>query len=236
MPPKTRFDFGAETGADTIVSIAAVKARLALLETRLNEQRSTAEPDPVMIARLDKDAAWLLLELGQHNQAWQRARAQFDPLFTARDWPSVIDLCDLLFQCDHTDSLAALGQGVWLAVTFPVNPKITIDMLQHVIDETADDADGAAVAAATAVYVHDLRKEQVKDAGLYVDAMQMLTTVGRRHADAHDQATFDRWIERMELDDPEKFLVRLRNVIDALIQDQWWFDRDQMQAGLPDDG
>ena len=236
MPPKTRFDFGAETGADTVVSIAAIQSRLTLLETRLNEQRSAAEPDPVMIAQLDKDAAWLLLELGQHNRAWQRARAQFDLLYAARDWPAVIDLCDLLFQCNHADSLAALGQGVWLAVTFPVNPKITIDMLQHVIDETADDADGAAVAAATAVYVHDLRKEQIEDAGLYVDAMQMLTTVGRRHADAHNQATFDQWIERMELDKPEKFLGRLRNVIDVLVQDQWWFDRDQVQAGLPDDG
>ena len=234
MPPKTRFDFGAETGADTVVSIAAIQSRLTLLETRLNEQRSAAEPDPVMIAQLDKDAAWLLLEMGQHNRAWQRARAQFDLLYAARDWPAVIDLCDLLFQCNHADSLAALGQGVWLAVTFPVNPKITIDMLQHVIDETADDADGAAVAAATAVYVHDLRKEQIEDAGLYVDAMQMLTTVGRRHADAHNQAAFDQWIERMELDKPEKFLGRLRNVIDVLVQDQWWFDRDQVQAGLPD--
>ncbi len=236
MPPKTRFDFGAETGADAVVSIAALRDRLAVLETRLNEQRAAAEPDPVWIAKLDKDAAWLLLELGQRDRAWQRARPRFDPLFTARDWPALIDLCDLLFQCNQADSLSALGQGVWLAVTFPVNPKITIDMLQHVIDETADDADGAAVAAATAVYVHDLRKEQVEDPGLYVDAMQLLTTVGRRHADAHDQAAFDRWIKRMELDNPEKFLVRLRNVIDVLVQDQWWFDRDQVQAGLPGDG
>ncbi len=234
-PPKTRFDFGAETGADTVVSTAALKQRLTLLETRLTEQRSAAEPDPVLIARLDKDAAWLLLELGQREQAWQRGRAQFDSLFTARDWPAVIDLCDLLFQCNQADSLAALGQGVWLAVTFPVNPKITIDMLQHVIDETADDADGAAVAAATAIYVHDLRKQPNEDPGLYVDAMQMLTTVGRRHADAHDQAAFEQWVERMELDNPEKFLVRLRNVIDVLVQDQWWFDRNQIQAGLPDD-
>ena len=235
MPPKTGFDFGAETGADAAVSIAAIKARLDRLETRLREQRSAAEPNPVTIAKLDKDAAWLLLELGQRDRAWQRARKQFDSLFAACDWPAVIDLCDLLFQCDHADSLVALGQGVWLAVTFPVNPKITIDMLQHVIDETADDADGAAVAAATAVYVHDLRKELVEDPGLYVDAMQMLATVGRRHAEAWDQAAFDQWIEKMELDNPGKFLIRLRNVIDVLVQDQWWFDRDQVQAGLPDD-
>lgn len=234
MPPKTKFDLGAESGEDTVVSKAAIQSRLTMLEAHLEGLQSTAEPDPVKIALLNRDAAWLLLELEHHDAAWERAKAQFDPLFAARNWEAVIDLCDALFQCNHIDSLSALGQGVWLAVTFPVNPKITIDMLQHVIDETPDDADGAAVAAATAVYVYDLRKELVTDPGLYVDAMQMLTTVGRRHADAHDQTAFDQWIVKMELDNPEKFLIRLRNVIDVLVQDQWWFDRNALQSGLPD--
>ena len=36
-------------------------------------------------------------------------------------------------------------------VTFPIDPEITVHLLSHVIDDTPDDADGAAVAAATAV-------------------------------------------------------------------------------------
>ena len=30
----------------------------------------------------------------------------------------------------------------------------------------------------------------------------------------------------MELNDPARFLPRLRNVVDVLAQDDWWFDRD----------
>jgi hypothetical protein len=49
------------------------------------------------------------------------------------------------------------------------------------------------------------------------------------------QEAFNRWIEDMELNDPAKFLPRLRNVVDVLVQDEWWFDRDALQAALPGD-
>ena len=41
-------------------------------------------------------------------------------------------------------------------------------------------------------------------------------------------------MKRLELDNPEKFLVRLRNVVDVLVQEDWWFDREQLQTEIPD--
>ena len=64
-------------------------------------------------------------------------------------------------------------------------------------------------------------------------AMQLLGSVARRHANVTTQDEFDHWMERLELTDPAKFLVRLRNVIDVMVQDDWWFDRDKIQATLP---
>ena len=61
----------------------------------------------------------------------------------------------------------------------------------------------------------------------------MLGQVSRRHSDIETQEQFDRWIEKMELNDPAKFLIRLRNVVDVLVQDDWWFDRDALQQALP---
>jgi len=61
----------------------------------------------------------------------------------------------------------------------------------------------------------------------------MLANVARRHSGAESQAAFDLWMERLELREPEKFLVRLRNVVDVLVQDDWWFNRDALQAKLP---
>ena len=62
---------------------------------------------------------------------------------------------------------------------------------------------------------------------------QMLGTVARRHSGIEDQSAFDQWIERLELNDPARFLPRLRNVVDVLVQDDWWIDRDAIQAALP---
>ena len=64
-------------------------------------------------------------------------------------------------------------------------------------------------------------------------ANQLLGRVARRHSEVESDEQFTYWVEKLELDDPDKFLVRLRNVIDVLVQEDWWVDRDQLQSSLP---
>ena len=140
----------------------------------------------------------------------------------------------MLFRAEQPQSLSALGQGIWLAITYPIDPELTIELLSHVVDETPDDADGAAVAATTALFIADIRCEGVQRDNLTFFASQLLGNVARRHSGVDSQQAFDLWRDRLELREPEKFLVRLRNVVDVLVQDDWWFDRDEMYAKLPD--
>jgi hypothetical protein len=103
-----------------------------------------------------------------------------------------------------------------------------------VIDDTPDDSDGAAVAAATACLLADVRAPEGPDRErLTFFAQQLLGKVARRHSQVETQEQFDFWIERLELNDPDKFLVRLRNVVDVLVQEDWWFDREAIQARIP---
>ncbi len=236
MRPPHSFDFGSETAEDAVASIAAARARLEKIENRLEllQEPGSESRDDMESARLNKQAASALLDLNQDIKAWHRARPLFDEFLKKQQWEEVIEICEILFRTEQAGSLAALGHGVWLAVTFPVNPQISTNMLQFVIEETPDDSDGAAVAAATAAYVYDLRKELADDPDLYLQTIQMMTTVARRHSNASDQTAFDEWVKRLELGDPQKFLVRLRNVIEVMVQDDWWFDRDILQANLPD--
>jgi hypothetical protein len=105
-----------------------------------------------------------------------------------------------------------------------------------VVDDTPDDADGAAVAAATAAFLADLRAPEGPDRDrLVFFANQLLGRVARRHGQVADQEAFDQWVRRLELDEPDKFLVRLRNVVDVLVQDDWWIDRDAIQSQLMTD-
>ena len=176
-----------------------------------------------------------LVRLEQRPAAWAAAREAFDLYMAEQAREGAAQACDILFLADQPQSLAALGQGIWLAVTYPVDPELSVALLQHVVEETPPDSDGAAVAAVTAYYLADLRARDPQREHLLLYANQVLATVARRHSGVDGQQSFNKWIEDMELNDPALFLPRLRNVVDVLVQDEWWFDREALQAALPAD-
>jgi len=174
-----------------------------------------------------------LVRLEKNAEAWAAAREAFDLYMAEQAWEGAAQCCDILFLSDQPQSLAALGHGIWLAVTYPVDPELSVALLQRVVEETPPDADGAAVAAVTAYYLVDMRAREPQRDHLLLYANQVLATVARRHSSVDGQQNFNKWIEDMELGDPALFLPRLRNVVDVLVQDDWWFDRDALQAALP---
>ncbi len=216
------------------------KESTALLERLVADLRGELEalsPNAATLRRAD-----LLLQLGRalvrlekKPEAWAAAREAFDLYLAEQAWEGAAQCCDILFLSEQAQSLAALGQGIWLAVTYPVDPELSVALLQRVVEETPPDSDGAAVAAITAYYLVDLRAQEPQREHLLLYVNQVLATVARRHSGADGQQAFNQWIGEMELNDPALFLPRLRNVVDVLVQDDWWFDRDALQAALPAD-
>jgi hypothetical protein len=225
-----------DTAADSVINrsaeMAALESHLEALSEHYNDlHRVSGQSKDLADLRLQMARTLVGLERGE--EAWGPARESLDVFIAEQDWESAADACDVLFQCGQEGSLCALGQGIWLAVTYPIDPDLTVELLTHVVDETPDDADGAAVAATTAMFVADLRATGNQRDNLMFFASQILGNVARRHSGVQTQAEFDLWMDRLELREPEKFLVRLRNVVDVLVQDDWWFDREALQAKLP---
>ncbi|MCK5092781.1 MAG: hypothetical protein KAR30_09670 [Gammaproteobacteria bacterium] len=212
------------------VDSAELESQLIALEERLREL-----PDDASLghASVQLDMARIHTGLDRGEQAWEMARKVFDVFMQAEAWEKATEACDVLFLSNQESSLSALGQGIWLSVTYPIDPELTLAMMQHVVDETPSDADGAAVAAAVGAYVVEMRAEGKQLEDLRFFANQLLGVVARRHSKIEKQEQFDLWFKRMELDDPAKFLVRMRNVVDVLVQEDWWFDREELQSRLP---
>ena len=226
----------ADTAADAVINLAAEQAalesHLEALRERLDDlTRTKATAAELADARLQMARALVGLERGA--EAWPLGREVLDVFIAHEDFESAADACDVLFQADQPQSLAALGQGIWLAVTYPMDPDLSVELLTHIVEETPDDADGAAVAATTALFLADLRAEGTQRENLMFFANQILGQVARRHGGVDSQEAFDYWMEKLELNQPEKFLVRLRNVVDVLVQDDWWFDREALRERLP---
>ena len=226
----------ADTAADSVMNrsaeLAALESHLEALTEHYQEmERIGCNAKESADTKLQMARALAGLERG--GEAWALGREAFDIFIEKADWESAADVCDVLFQSNQGGSIAALGQGIWLAVTCPIDPELTVELLTHVVDETPDEADGAAVAATTALFVADTRARGKTREDLVFFSTQILANVARRHSGVETQEQFDLWLDRLELREPDKFLIRLRNVVDVLVQDDWWFDRDGLQARLP---
>jgi len=225
-----------DTAADSVRKQLGEQAHLegALVEYREQLAHLPEDADPLQRAALQLEMASALQILERGKEAWPLAQTAFGVFIANQAWEQAADACDVMYQTGEPQALQALGQGVWLGVTFPIDPEITIHLLSHVVDDTPDDSDGAAVAAATACFLADIRAPEGPDGErLSFFSQQLLGKVARRHSQVESQEQFDFWIERLELNDPDKFLVRLRNVVDVLVQEDWWFDREALQASIP---
>lgn len=197
---------------------------------KLQELNGLADAAPLARARLQLDIAELLVALERKAEAWMLAREAFDAALAHDAWKDAVEACDVLYQCEQPGSIAALGMGVWLSVSFPVDPELTLAMLMHVVDETPDQSDAAALAAVAARYVIDLRAADDSHESLAFLADAQIAQVAERHGQVRDQAALDDWMDRLELRDPRIFLPRLGQVVDAIVGGAWWFGRDELRS------
>jgi hypothetical protein len=220
-------------------SEVAVKSS-KLLEIQLDEKRDAlaalGENAPLQERiGLQLESGYILLDLDRAEEAWELCKPLLDEALANELWLSAVEACDILYQTEKPDSIKALAHGIWLGVTFPIDPELSVAMLQHLVDETPDKSDGAAVAAVTANYIVDLRADGPERESLKFFTNQLVGQVARRHSEVEEQEIFDFWVERMELDDPAKFLPRLAKVLEVIIENDWWFDRDTLRAKIPHD-
>ncbi|MES9871109.1 MAG: hypothetical protein ABW089_06330 [Sedimenticola sp.] len=224
---------GNECSNDAIPSEQAVKLHLDELQEQIDALPADAPADERLQLTLDR--GYGLLEINAFEDAWNIAREAFDQAIENEQWLRAVEACDIMFQSDRPESLKALAQGIWLGVTFPIDPELSVAMLQHLVDESVDRSDGAAVAAATACYLVDLRAEGKQREDLEFFTMQLLGQVARKHSQVEEQEIFDFWMEQLELKEPAKFLPRLAQVLDVISNNDWWYDRDELRGKIPDE-
>ncbi len=222
----------AESADDAIHSSKLLELRIDELRQQLEAlDQETALEDRL---HLSMDLCYALLEMNHKAEAWSIARESLDQAVSAEIWLRAVEACDIMFQSEQVDALKALAHGIWLGVTFPIDTELSVAMLQHLVDESPDRSDGAAVAAAAACYLVDMRAKDKQREDLHFFTNQLLGQVARRHSQVEEQEIFDFWVQQLELNDPEKFLPRLGKVLDLLVEDEWWFDREKLRQKIPD--
>lgn len=228
-----------ENPASEAKQIDMLDARQSAQELYQHHQQDLAaidrSSDPLAWAHKALDVAEALLALERQQEAWQQARPALDIFLQQQQWQQAVETCNVLFQTEQDESVAALAHGVWLAVSFPIEADTSVVMLQHIVDETPADSDGAAVAAATARYLVELRTQGDKQESLLFLTNQILGQVAQRHSHVTDQENFDLWIERLQLKEPTVLLPRLAQILETMVNKHWWFDKEQLRQQMPTD-
>lgn len=206
--------------------LAADRQRLDALE---------GQDQPVERARLELDMGSTLFQLGRPEEAWSAGERAFQAFIAHQEWAGAVASCDLMYEADQPGSLAALGNGIWLGVTFPVPPQLSIDMLHHIVEETPAHSDGAAVAAVMAHYIADLRAEGQEREDLRLLTSQVVAQVAKRHRGMEDAEGVAIWIEVLQLNDVPELLNRLGKMLEVIVDGQWWVDRDELRSRLPEE-
>lgn len=222
--------------SDSIQQGSLTEAEKSDFEQQLSEKNLALANcvDTLERARLQLDIAEILVWLERKEEAWDQARSAFDASLKHESWQDAVEACNVLYQTEQAGSIPALGMGVWLAVTFPVAHELTYTMLDHVVTETPDHADGAALAAVTARYVVDLRADDAQHEEWALLANDLIARVAARHSGVRNQQALDAWMDKLGLRDPQVFLPRLSHVVNAIVGDAWWFDRNALRDKLPD--
>ena len=173
------------------------------------------------------------LGLGKKSQAWDVARPLLATFIQHEQFEYAVETCEILYLAEQKDSIIALGHGCWLAVTYPIDPALTVDILAYIVEETPDDSDGAAVASVAALYLVEVRADEKQKESLSFLVKQLVALVAKRHRGIEDEESIQIWIEMLELNNLDELFTRLGKVIDAIVGNNWWIDRDELRAKLP---
>jgi len=204
-----------------------------LTETQGKLKNLPADAAPMERALIQLDISELMLALDLKEEAWNEARATFDTFVNNEQWQHAVEACNVMYQTEQPASIVALGHGVWMSVTYPIAADTSIAMLNHIVDETPADSDGAAVAAMVGYYIADIRSTDEEHDSMTFLAKTILGNVAKRHSNVQTQKEMDAWMFKLELNEPDVFLPRLSLVVNSIVEENWWFDRDELRARLP---
>ena len=211
------------------------RQELAVKLTNYQGQLKSLPEDSTDLERamIQLDISELQLALDLKEEAWNSARATFDTFITNEQWQHAVEACNVMYQTEQPASIVALGHGVWLAVTYPIQADTSVAVLNHIVDETPADSDGAAVAAMVGYYIADIRSTDEEHESMTFLAKTILGNVAKRHSNVQTQKEMDAWLFKLELNDPAVFLPRLSLVVNSIVEENWWFDRDDLRSRLP---
>ncbi|MEB3181032.1 MAG: tetratricopeptide repeat protein, partial [Nostocaceae cyanobacterium] len=170
--------------------------------------------------------AALAFKQGDINRALELLKQSAQTLALAKAYIDLLTVLNNLSVADETNGLVYLAQATWLSLRIYAPIVKTINLIRALFNTVPQGNELEALLASTALYFCQVRGEGHPELeSLQERSWEMISFA----ADAQGITTpeaFHTWFTQQQLNEPEYFLPRLAQHLEAIVGDGWLFERD----------
>ncbi|HIJ84290.1 MAG TPA: hypothetical protein HPQ00_08810, partial [Magnetococcales bacterium] len=149
------------------------------------------------------------------------------------NWEEVFkQLKTMSLRFKNTEIYKALAQRIWVGLKTETPASEVVLALFHLLNTLGPRHDVAGPIAALAHFMAKHRTPDHPDRDLAMgQAQQMFHRVCEEKGVVGEEA-FKIWVKHSRLDDPNHYVPIVMHLLDVMVGDVWWFDRDLLQKEL----
>ncbi|MCP4042086.1 MAG: hypothetical protein GY731_09065 [Gammaproteobacteria bacterium] len=167
------------------------------------------------------------------EQLWSLLRQELVDASAAGQWIEVFRILHRLSsKQSFTDHRKAFAQRVWVALKADVPPAETVESLKEWVIMLGTRHELSGAIAVLAYQIARKRAERMPDNGFSMVQAQQLLNLVCQTEEVKDEDGFNKWVATRNLDDPGTYLPQIMEGLEMMILDDWWFDREALQADL----
>lgn len=151
-------------------------------------------------------------------------------LASVRIWPKLVTVLGNLSVSNDPKSGGFLCQALWLCLRVEVPLEEGVPIAGALVDMLGPKHEAAPLAAAFAMYLVQTRGEKHHEREkLGQLALNALAACAKGRGVALEGKAIAEWIKSEKLNDPNHFIPKLSEALEALVgEDDWLFDREQV--------
>ncbi len=183
-----------------------------------------------------------LSEAGEHQnqnkkrdpaEEWKMNKAAIARFAKDSNWPEALKLLKVLSTKHRNKEIyKALAMRVWICLKSDAPSAEVVLSLFHLLNTLGSKHEIAGPIAALAHLIAKNRTPEHKDHDLALGQAQQMFNLVCENAGIVGDDAFQKWVKANQLDNPNHYVPIVMNCLDIMVGDDWWFDRDKLQAEM----
>ncbi|MBF0192129.1 MAG: hypothetical protein HQL99_13465 [Magnetococcales bacterium] len=166
-------------------------------------------------------------------EEWNENRIAIDQLSRQGQWPEVLELLRrLTTKHKNNEIYKALAQRVWVGLKTQAPAIEVVQSLYHLLNTLGPTHELAPAVCALAQLLAIHRTPDHPDQELAIGHTQQMFSMVCGALNITGDEEFQNWVKAKQLDEPDLFIPEIIRMLEMMVGDDWWIDREGLQKEL----